>query len=124
MPLTKPGLALGGHLPLISTPPPPAGKRGANMSDLYLQHLLQAVSREHECEAEHLETVPVIKRRKGKTVWKGNVEVFRLKGHPKAKRAYAWAPDQKTDKAITVLEDGTVTSPHTAVEAVIAGGGQ
>ena len=89
------------------------------MSDLYIQHLLQVVSREHECEAQHLETVPVLKRRKGKTLWKGNVEVFRLKGHPKAKRAYAWAPNEQADKAVSVLESGAVTSPDTAVQTTL-----
>jgi hypothetical protein len=95
---------------------------GANMSDLYIQHLLQVVTREHDCEAEHLETVPVVHRHKGKTVWKGNVEVFRLKGHPQAKRAYAWAPDQKADKAVSVLECESVTSPDEAVQAAIERG--
>jgi hypothetical protein len=97
---------------------------GADMSDLYIQHLLQVVSREHDCEAEHLETVPVVHRHKGKTVWKGNVEVFRLKGHPQAKRAYAWALDKKANKAVTVLEGGPVVSPTTAVKAAITAGGK
>ena len=94
------------------------------MSDLYIQHLLQVVSREHDCEAEHLETVSVVKHHKGKTVWKGNVEVFRLKGHPQATRAYAWAPDQKVGKAVTVLEGGPMTSPKTAVQAAMMEGGK
>ena len=44
------------------------------MSDLYIQHLAQAFRRLHDCEAQHIETVPVIERWKGKTVWEGEVE--------------------------------------------------
>jgi hypothetical protein len=28
----------------------------------------------------------------GKVIWDGNVEVFELSEHPKAKRVYAWHP--------------------------------
>jgi hypothetical protein len=42
-------------------------------------------------EARHIETVPVHETQNGQTVWQGEVEVFDLVGHPKAKRAYAWS---------------------------------
>jgi hypothetical protein len=38
------------------------------MSDLYIEHLAQAFRKLHECEAEHVQTVPVIERFKDKTV--------------------------------------------------------
>jgi hypothetical protein len=34
---------------------------------------------------------PVHETFQGQTVWAGEVEVFDLVGHPKAKRCYAWA---------------------------------
>ena len=41
----------------------------------------------------------------GKTVWEGDVEVFDLIGHPKAKRCYAWAYDVETgSRTLAVLE--------------------
>ena len=59
----------------------------------------------------------------GKTVWKGNVEVFEVLNHPKAKHAYAWAhPDRpKHDKSrfIAVLEIPPVKDARTAVQAYI-----
>jgi hypothetical protein len=90
------------------------------MSDLYLQHLCQSFRRNHNCEAEHVETVPVVHRKKGKEVWRGNVEVFNLKGHPKAIRGYAWTVDQlKAMETTTVLKLPPVDSPKTAVRSTI-----
>ena len=92
------------------------------MNTLYIQHLAQTFRRLHDCEAEHLETVPVIEHRQGKKVWEGEVEVFQLKGHPEAKRGYAWAHDKaKNSRVVAVLESPEVTSPQAAVQAVIAG---
>jgi hypothetical protein len=59
----------------------------------------------------------------GKTVWQGDVEVFDLAGHPKAKRAYAWshldgAKDERT-RFVAVLEIPPVVSAETAVRVQI-----
>ena len=95
------------------------------MSDLYIRHLAQAFRKLHECEAQHVETVPVIERFKGKTVWEGDVEVFALTGHPKAKRGYAWAYNKgRGSDTIAVLELPPVISPKTAVQAAIVSGSQ
>ena len=92
------------------------------MSDLYSQHLAQAFRRLHDCEAKHVETVPVIERFQGKTVWEGEVEVFVLSGHPKASKGYAWAYDKaKGSEIVAVLELPPVISPKTAVQAAIVG---
>jgi len=63
-----------------------------------------------------------------KTVWKGEVEVFDLIQHPKAKRAYAWAHkegknDERT-RYVAVLELPPVESAVTAVRASIMADGQ
>ena len=43
--------------------------------------------------------MPVHEVFRGETVWQGDVEVFDLTGHPKAKRAYAWSHlDGKNDE--------------------------
>jgi hypothetical protein len=76
----------------------------------------------HGCEAKHVETVPVIERFQGETVWEGEVEVFDLTGHPKASRGYAWAYDKaKGSEIVAVLELPPVISPKTAVQASIVG---
>jgi len=76
----------------------------------------------HGCDAKHVETVPVIERFQGKTVWEGEVEVFALSGHPKATKGYAWAYDKaKGSEIVAVLELPPVISPRTAVQAAIVG---
>jgi len=96
------------------------------MSDpVYIAHLRDVFNKVHECEAKHVETVPVIERFHGKTVWEGEVEVFDLIGHPKATRGYAWAYNKEKGSAtIAVLELPPVISPKTAVQAAIVAQGK
>ena len=82
-----------------------------------------AVSQLHNCGSVWRETVPVHEVFKGETVWKGEVEVFDLTGHPKAKRCYAWshldgANDERT-RFVAVLEIPPVESAETAVRVQI-----
>jgi len=82
-----------------------------------------AVSQLHNCGAVWRETVPVHEVFRGKTVWRGEVEVFDLDGHPKAKRAYAWShlegkADERT-RFVAVLEMPPVKSAETAVRVQI-----
>ena len=89
----------------------------------YIARVQVAVSQLHNCGAIWRETVPVHEVFKGQTVWQGEVEVFDLHNHPKAKRAYAWShregPDDKGERFVTVLEVPPVVSPVTAVRASI-----
>jgi hypothetical protein len=88
----------------------------------YQTALVRAFRHLHGCGAEHVETVPVIERFQGKTVWEGEVEVFDLIGHPKASKGYAWAYDKaKGSEIVAVLELPPVISPKTAVQASIVG---
>src|SRR6266700_4031666 len=48
-------------------------------------------------------TVVVHEVFQGKTVWRGDVEVFDLSGHPKAKRCYGWSYGEP-EEFITILE--------------------
>lgn len=77
----------------------------------------------HSCGAVYLKTVHVHEVFQGKTVWNGEVEVFNLMQHPKARRAYAWAQidDPKDDQTrfVVVLELPPVTDAKTAVQASI-----
>lgn len=89
---------------------------------LYIAKLQEIFQKLHGCEVTYLETVPVIERFQGKTVWEGEVEVFALTGHPKASKGYAWAYDkEKGSEATCVLELPPVISPRTAVQASIVG---
>ena len=92
------------------------------MPQSYLAMLANAFTDFHGCEAKHVETVPVIERLEGKTVWRGEVEIFALIGHPDASKGYAWAYDKKSgSEPVAMLELPPVSSPLTAVHAARAG---
>ena len=55
----------------------------------------------------------------GKTLWKGDVEVFDLTGHPKAKRCYGWSYGEP-EEFITILELPPVTDAQSAVKVGVS----
>jgi hypothetical protein len=82
-----------------------------------IEQIKEAVERAAECPAKHVESVKVLEGFRDQIMWEGEVEVFALEGHPKAKRAYGW---QSGDRFIAVLEIPPVNSANTAVRAAIA----
>lgn len=92
------------------------------MSSDYIAELQAAFMALHGCEADYVETVPVVEEWQGETIWQGEVEVFDVRGHPKATRGYGWgyvANDEGGRRYFTVLELPPVDSPQTAVKAAI-----
>lgn len=89
----------------------------------YIGELRKVIRQLHGCEADHAETVPVKEVFQGQTVWEGEVEVFNIRGHPKARRCYAWAhptgEDDKGKRYVAVLELPPVDSAQKAVRAAI-----
>ena len=89
----------------------------------YIEELRDVIRKLHGAEPTHVESIPVTERFGGQTVWDGIVEVFELKGHPKANRVYAWAHDtddpQKPRRHVTVLHIPPITSAVLAVKAAI-----
>lgn len=89
----------------------------------YLDELQDAIRHLHGCEADHVETVPVTETFQGRIVWQGEVEVFNIRGHPVARRCYAWAHSEgendKGKRYVAVLELPPVESARTAVRAAI-----
>jgi hypothetical protein len=89
----------------------------------YIERLKLAVEHLHKCSAVHVSTVPVHEKFKGQTVWQGQVEVFELTGHPKAKRAYGWSHREgegdEGERFVAVLEIPPVVSAETAVRVSI-----
>jgi hypothetical protein len=68
------------------------------------------------------QSVPVKETFDGKTVWEGVVHIFKVYGHPKAHKAYAWSsPIEGSDKRrfFAVLHVPPITSPQDAVRAAI-----
>src|SRR5437016_2824136 len=91
----------------------------------YIQSLQAVIRRLHGCDSAHVESVSVHEIFRGETIWQGDVEVFDLAGHPKAKRAYAWGERKNMSdpgaKFVAVLEVHPVVSPKTAVQVAIVG---
>ena len=89
----------------------------------YIAQLAEAIQQLHGGTATYVETVPVKEVFQGKTLWEGEVEVFGLTGHPKAKKAFAWGyPSEKEPsrlEIVVVLEVPPITSPQRAVKATI-----
>jgi hypothetical protein len=89
----------------------------------YLERLKLAVEQLHGCAAVYASTVPVHEVFRGQTVWKGQVEVYDITGHPKAKRCYAWShregPHHQGERFVAVLEIPPVEDAETAVRASI-----
>src|SRR5262245_61649642 len=81
--------------------------------------LLQRVIVElHCCSAEHLETVRVREVFLDRILWAGNVAIFKVNGHPRAQRCYAWVGvrNRREVRFYAVLERGVVRSPLDAVK--------
>lgn len=87
----------------------------------YIDELREVIRRLHGAEASHVESVPIKEMFQGKTVWEGVVEVFDLRGHPTASRAYAWAhkTEPQGTRQVAVLHISPITSPLLAVRAAI-----
>src|ERR1700690_1335975 len=92
------------------------------MTDIDANELKRTVEEQHACTATVFQSVPIMETFGGNTVWRGVVHVFSLKGHPTAKRAYAWSsPIEGSDKRrfFAVLHAPPISSPVEAVRAAI-----
>lgn len=60
----------------------------------------------------------------GKEIWNGEVDVFKLTGHPRACKAFGWAYKdyQGEIQYIAILDTSSINSPREAVQAAIASG--
>ncbi len=87
-----------------------------------VDHLRRAIRDLHGVESDHLRSEPVRETFQGETVWEGVVEVFALKGHPKASLAYAWSheTDEGGRRYVAVLGVDPIKSAQDAVRASIA----
>ena len=85
----------------------------------YVERLKQVIFHLHKSGANHIGSVPVEEIFKSKTLWKGDVEVFELTEHPKAKRCYGWTYGQP-EEFITILEIPPVIDAQSAVKVGVS----
>lgn len=89
----------------------------------HIEELRDVIHKLHGGKAKHIESVPVTESFQGQVVWDGVVEVFKLKGHPKTDKVYAWS--HETDdpahpwRHVTVLHIPPAISPQTAVQVAL-----
>jgi hypothetical protein len=76
----------------------------------------------HGVDSSHLRSERVVLTYQDETVWEGVVEIFGLKGHPKAGLGYAWS--QETDgggrRYVAILGMPPITSAADAVQVFLA----
>jgi hypothetical protein len=77
----------------IVSSPMTVGGSGRHSGTTDVERLRTAIRDLHGVEATHLRTEPVHETFRGETVWDGVVEVFAVRGHPKAGLAYAWSDE-------------------------------
>jgi hypothetical protein len=87
-----------------------------------IQRMRRAIRDLHGVEGSHLRSERVRETLQGQTVWEGVVEVFALKGHPKAGLAYAWGQETEGGgrRYVAVLGMPPIKSAQDAVRASIA----
>jgi hypothetical protein len=83
-----------------------------------IANIQKAVERASDYDAVYVEPQIVIEAFEGNVVWEGWVEIFDLRGHHAARRAYGW---QDGERIVAVLGIPPVDSAQTAVRAAIAG---
>ena len=85
----------------------------------YIQRLRRIISERHGSRTEHIRSVRLREKVKGKLVWEGTVEVFRLTGHPGTNRCFAWSRQTaEAEDVVTVLGIPPVVGPATAVQSI------
>ena len=86
-----------------------------------IQKLKEAIQIIHHCGSWHVASEPVLELSIGEVAWDGVVKSFRLVGHPKAQRCYAWSYEKNGEtKYMTILELPPVDSAESAVKVAIA----
>jgi hypothetical protein len=90
------------------------------MKDLHA--IQELIRKQHGCESLHVQSVPVTEKLPGGALWAGDVEVFELLGHPKARRCYAVGQGNGSAGRhyITVLKLPPVDSPQRAAQAALS----
>ena len=85
------------------------------------ERLQKAIRDLHGLDSEYIKSVPVREVFQGKTVWEGDVRIFRVRGHPQAQRAYAWSyiGEAGETRYLAVLGVPPINSAQDAVKAAV-----
>ncbi len=91
------------------------------MIEVSSDQLRATVEAEHGVKATLLQSVSVRETFRGGTVWAGMVHVFKLEGHARATRAYAWSYTREdgAQRFFAILDLPPIMSPVDAVRAAM-----
>jgi hypothetical protein len=85
----------------------------------YLERLRIVLEQLHNCKAIHAASIPVHETSNGRTLWRGEVEVFNIVGNLRAKLCYAWSQregeNDEGERIVAVMEIPPVDSAAKAV---------
>ena len=86
-----------------------------------VEQLQEVIQQQHGCGSTLTETVRVREERAGHTIWEGDVHIFTLHGHRRARRCYAWQYSGTTSEPrfVAILAEGHVDCPRAAVRAAM-----
>jgi len=86
------------------------------MNELPISQFVRAIRAMHDADASLVRREPVHEKFGGKTVWEGEVLVFKLSGHSTADWCFAWEIDREVS---AVLAEGPVQTAADAVRDAI-----
>ena len=85
-----------------------------------MHYIKKAVQELTGCDALRVDTQVVTEKFRGQVLWEGFVEVFDLKHHAVAKRAYGWSTGTgENARYFAILETAPITAPKLAIKAAI-----
>lgn len=85
--------------------------------DNLIEALKQAIHENHHCAVTHLQSVWVEETDRNETLWTGQVEIFEVQGHAKAKIAYGWWQEDSETGLVTILALTPTLDARKAVQA-------
>lgn len=85
--------------------------------DNLIEALKQTIHESHNCIVTHLQSVWVEETSGDETAWTGQVEIFEVQGHAKAKIAYGWWQEDSETGLVTILALTPTLDARKAVQA-------
>ena len=84
---------------------------------ILLRRLKREITSTYRCQAEHEVSRLIVERLPNGEIWRSQVHAFKLTGHPKASRCYAWAEQiDGCEVVTTMLRTPPVYSAQSAVQ--------
>jgi hypothetical protein len=90
--------------------------------DNLIEALKQIIHENHHCAAIHLQSIRIEEFDGDQTLWSGQVEVFEVHGHAKAKIAYGWWQEDSEVGLVTILALTPTLDARKAVQAYLMSG--